>query len=147
MTVSEWPFKLFYLPLRASQIDIVENFVATDNQVAVSVTGDGTGGRRVLGIDVGTVRVGLAVSDETCTLATPLATIPNKSRTMWARIAREMEDRDVDRVVIGLPRRLDGNEGDASQHAERSPPRLRSGPPRRSSCGMNVSRRPSPSVR
>ena len=26
--VSEWPFKLFYLPLRASQIDIVENFVA-----------------------------------------------------------------------------------------------------------------------
>ena len=29
VTVSEWPFKLFYLPLRASQIDIVENFVAT----------------------------------------------------------------------------------------------------------------------
>jgi hypothetical protein len=28
VTVSEWPFKLFYLPLRASQIDIVENFVA-----------------------------------------------------------------------------------------------------------------------
>jgi putative Holliday junction resolvase len=83
----------------------------------VSATGDGTGGRRVLGIDVGTVRVGLAVSDETCTLATPLATIPNDSRTMWARIAREMEDRDVDRVVIGLPRRLDGSEGDASEHA------------------------------
>jgi putative Holliday junction resolvase len=36
---------------------------------------------------------------------------------MWARIAREMEDRDVDRVVIGLPRRLDGSEGDASEHA------------------------------
>jgi putative holliday junction resolvase len=83
----------------------------------VSATGDGTGGRRVLGIDVGTVRVGLAVSDETYTLATPLATIPNDSRTMWARIAREMEDRDVDRVVIGLPRRLDGGEGDASHHA------------------------------
>jgi hypothetical protein len=28
VTVSEWPFKLFYLPLRASQIDIIENFVA-----------------------------------------------------------------------------------------------------------------------
>ena len=83
----------------------------------MSATGDGTGGRRVLGIDVGTVRVGLAVSDETYTLATPLATIPNDSRTMWARIAREMEDRDVDRVVIGLPRRLDGSEGDASVHA------------------------------
>jgi len=59
----------------------------------------------------------LPVSDETYTLATPLATIPNDSRTMWARITHEMEDRDVDRVVIGLPRRLDGNEGDASEHA------------------------------
>ncbi len=83
----------------------------------MSATGERTGGRRVLGIDVGTVRVGLAVSDETCTLASPVATIPNNSRTMWARIAREMEDRDVDRVVIGLPRRLDGSEGDASEHA------------------------------
>ena len=27
VTVSEWPFKLFYLPLRASQIEIDENFV------------------------------------------------------------------------------------------------------------------------
>jgi len=32
VTVSEWPFKLFYLPLRASQIDIVENFVATSTK-------------------------------------------------------------------------------------------------------------------
>ena len=32
VTVSEWPFKLFYLPLRASQIDIVENFVAPTTQ-------------------------------------------------------------------------------------------------------------------
>jgi putative Holliday junction resolvase len=83
----------------------------------MTATGEGTGRTRVLGIDVGSVRVGLAISDETCTLASPLATIPNEPRTMWARIAREMEDRQVDRVVIGLPRRLDGSEGDAAEHA------------------------------
>ncbi len=83
----------------------------------MSATGDGTGHRRALGIDVGSVRVGLAISDETYTLATPVATVPNESRTLWARIAREMEDRDVDRVVVGLPRRLDGSEGEAAEHA------------------------------
>jgi putative Holliday junction resolvase len=83
----------------------------------VTSTGDVAGRRRVLGIDVGSVRIGLAVSDETCTLASPLATIPNEHRTLWTRIAREMEDREVDRVVIGLPRRLDGSEGEASELA------------------------------
>jgi putative Holliday junction resolvase len=85
----------------------------------VTATGDGTGHRRALGIDVGSVRVGLAISDETYTLATPVATVPNDSRTLWARIAREMEDRDVDRVVIGLPRLLDGSEGEAAEHARK----------------------------
>jgi putative holliday junction resolvase len=84
----------------------------------VTATGDGTGHTRVLGIDVGSVRIGLAISDETYTLATPLATVPNDSRNIWARLAREMEDRDVDRVVIGLPRRLDGSEGEAAALAQ-----------------------------
>ncbi|HEY6468514.1 MAG TPA: Holliday junction resolvase RuvX [Candidatus Dormibacteraeota bacterium] len=79
--------------------------------------GEGSGRTRVLGIDVGSVRVGLAVSDETCTLASPLATVPNDPRTIWTRIAREMEDRQVERVVVGLPRKLDGSEGDAAESA------------------------------
>jgi putative Holliday junction resolvase len=85
----------------------------------MSSAGVGTGRTRVLGIDVGSVRVGLAVSDETCTLASPLATVPNDPRTIWTRIAREMEDRLVDKVVIGLPRKLDGSEGDAADSARR----------------------------
>ena len=80
-------------------------------------TGGGSGRTRVLGIDVGSVRIGLAISDETCTIASPLATVPNESRTLWPRIEREMEDRQVDRVVIGLPRLLDGTEGEAAASA------------------------------
>jgi putative Holliday junction resolvase len=85
----------------------------------VTPAGEGTGRTRVLGIDVGSVRIGLAVSDETCTLASPVATVPNDPRTLWPRLAREMEDRQVARVVIGLPRKLDGSEGDAAEHARR----------------------------
>lgn len=83
----------------------------------MTAAGDVAGRRRVLGIDVGTVRIGLAISDETHTLASPLATVPNEPRTLWTRIAREMEDREVDLVVIGLPRRLDGSEGEAAELA------------------------------
>ncbi len=85
----------------------------------MSSAGEGTGRRRVLGIDVGSVRIGLAVSDETYTLASPVATVPNEARILWTRLAREMEDRQVERVVIGLPRLLDGSEGDAAQSARR----------------------------
>jgi putative Holliday junction resolvase len=70
-----------------------------------------------MGIDVGSVRVGLAISDETCTVASPVATVANQARTLWAHIERVLEDRQVGRVVIGLPRRLDGSEGDAAEHA------------------------------
>ncbi len=81
--------------------------------------GEGTGRTRVLGIDVGSVRIGLAVSDETRTVATPVATVPNKPGSLWTRLEREMEDRHVDRVVIGLPRKLDGTEGEAAAGARR----------------------------
>jgi putative Holliday junction resolvase len=83
----------------------------------VTPAGDGAGRTRVLGIDVGSVRVGLAISDETCTLASPVATVPNDARTLWTRLEREIEDREVDRVVIGLPRLLDGTEGEAAGSA------------------------------
>jgi putative holliday junction resolvase len=85
----------------------------------VTPAGEDTGRTRVLGIDVGSVRIGLAVSDETRTLASPLATLPNDPRSLWTRLVREMEDRQVERVVIGLPRRLDGTEGEAAVHARR----------------------------
>jgi len=85
----------------------------------MTAAGEGTGRTRVLGIDVGSVRIGLAVSDETQTLASPLATLPNDPRTMWPRLAREVQEREVARVVIGLPRRLDGSEGEAAELARR----------------------------
>jgi putative holliday junction resolvase len=70
----------------------------------------------ILGIDLGQVRIGLAISDELRLLAHPLETIPaNKdSKKRIAEIARE---RKIDKVVIGIPRHMSGEIGEAAKRA------------------------------
>ena len=64
---------------------------------------------RVLGIDFGEKRIGLAISDADGRLATPLATIPRRSDTQAvADIARIVEQEEVGALVVGEPRGLDG---------------------------------------
>ena len=71
---------------------------------------------RLLGLDVGDRRVGIALSDETATLATGLETLervgPRKDLKAIAALVREHEVSDV---VVGLPRRLDGSLGEQAQ--------------------------------
>ena len=79
---------------------------------------DSTG--RVLALDLGTVRVGVAVSDELRLTVRPL---PALRRTNWKQLVRDVAELcrsfDVKRVVLGLPLRLDGGEGDAAAAARR----------------------------
>jgi len=76
--------------------------------------------RRVLAIDVGTRRLGLAISDATATLARPLETIAVRSETdAIERVMRRVtdlaeEDDGVSTIVVGLPVRLDGTASDQS---------------------------------
>ena len=74
-----------------------------------------------LGIDVGTARLGLAASDPTQTVALPVATLPRGARDAetLSRLTREISERDVAVIVVGLPRQLDGSEGDAAAAARR----------------------------
>lgn len=63
---------------------------------------------RVLALDHGTVRVGCALSDPTGTLATPLPVIePPEPRA----VAELVAEHGVERVVVGLPLHLSGEEG------------------------------------
>jgi putative Holliday junction resolvase len=72
----------------------------------------------VLGIDAGSVRVGLAVSDETRSIATPVATLARTPASeLQNRIEAEVQTRGADRIVVGLPRRLNGSEGTAAEDA------------------------------
>jgi putative holliday junction resolvase len=73
-------------------------------------------GRRLLGLDVGTKTIGLAVSDPSWCIASPLTTI---IRTKWpqdlAALAKIITERDIGGLVLGLPRNMDGSEGPRAQ--------------------------------
>lgn len=85
---------------------------------------DDPGNGRRLGIDVGTVRIGVAASDRDARLAMPVETVPRKTRL------RDRDQGDIDRllelireysvveVVVGLPRDLKGNGSKSVKHAK-----------------------------
>ena len=81
---------------------------------------------RVLALDLGTVRVGVAVSDEMRLTVRPL---PALARRSWKHLLRAVADLcrrfDARIVVIGLPLRLDGTSGEAASEARRIARNLR----------------------
>ena len=70
----------------------------------------------ILGIDFGRVRIGVAISDELRFLAHPVETIPANGRAL-ARIAEIVREKDVDLVIVGIPRRMSGEIGTAANEA------------------------------
>jgi putative Holliday junction resolvase len=74
-------------------------------------------GRR-LGVDVGTVRVGVALSDPTGTLASPLETLRRaKDKSDLVRLTELVVTHEVVEVVVGLPRHLSGASGASARDA------------------------------
>jgi len=64
---------------------------------------------RVLAVDPGTRRVGLAISDPGATVALPLATLPaDPLESLPERLAEWAKRREAAELVVGLPRRMDG---------------------------------------
>lgn len=72
-----------------------------------------------LGVDVGSVRVGLAASDPSGLLATPVATLARDVArgTDQERVVDEVAEREALEVLVGLPRSLSGREGPAAAAA------------------------------
>jgi putative Holliday junction resolvase len=69
---------------------------------------------RVLGVDLGSVRVGIAVSDPGRILATP-GSVLIRDATLHQRIADLVDELGAGAVVVGLPRSLDGRERRAAK--------------------------------
>ena len=81
---------------------------------------------RVLALDYGAARCGCAVSDPTGTLATPLPAIERPdTRRGLGRLARLVEEHEVERVVVGLPLTLAGEEGPQATETRAWAERLR----------------------
>jgi len=73
---------------------------------------------RILGLDPGTKRVGVALSDPTHMLATPHTVLAAEPRSKLAEALRALcREKEVDRIVVGLPLRMDGDEGPAAEKA------------------------------
>jgi len=72
--------------------------------------------QRILGVDLGRVRIGIAVSDELGLLAHPVKTIP-ASKDAVKLIGEIVREKNVERVVVGLPRQMNGTLGEAAAEA------------------------------
>lgn len=74
---------------------------------------------RVLAIDPGTVRLGLALSDPSGTIAQPLAVLQRRSEAEdLSALARLVDEHAVEMIVVGLPRTMDGRLEAAAQDAQ-----------------------------
>lgn len=82
---------------------------------------------RVLAIDPGTARCGLAVSDEAGILATPLDALRvGEGARLAERLAERARALEVGRILMGHPLRMDGTPGPRARAVERLAARLRS---------------------
>ena len=69
---------------------------------------------RALGIDFGTRRIGLALSDPTGILASPLPFLENTGiKQVVSKLKEMVESQGIETIVVGLPRNMDGTYGPA----------------------------------
>jgi putative Holliday junction resolvase len=74
---------------------------------------------RILALDHGTKRIGVAVSDETQTIAQPLEYIlAEPFADFLVRLKKILAEKQVDLVLLGMPRNMDGSFGPAAQKVE-----------------------------
>ena len=77
-----------------------------------------TGAMRVLGIDLGSKRIGLAISDELGAIAFPAGVLECRGRRRDIAALRTLiEDRGIARAVVGLPIHMDGRRGPEAEKA------------------------------
>jgi putative holliday junction resolvase len=76
---------------------------------------------RTIALDYGERRIGVALSDPTRTIASPLVTLQRRAgkRPPWPEIAKLIEENEVDEAVVGLPLDLAGDESDWTAEVRR----------------------------
>jgi putative holliday junction resolvase len=81
---------------------------------------------RYLGIDLGSKRIGLALSDETGLIATPLTTLQVRNEPqVFADIIQTVNEYDIAKIIVGLPIMLNGTEGIEANRARAFADRLK----------------------
>ena len=76
-------------------------------------------GMKIMAVDLGQVRTGLAVSDPTEQLASPVGTITEKNTDkLLEKVAAAAREPGVQQLVVGHPRNMDGSRGESARRAE-----------------------------
>ena len=71
---------------------------------------------RVIGVDMGTRKVGISISDENRKIATPLKTIDYKNiEYLGSEIQKIVKENDINAIIFGNPLNMDGTKGSATQ--------------------------------
>ncbi len=74
---------------------------------------------RVLALDHGTVRIGLALSDPTGSIAQPMGFWPAVPLDDFVvKLQALMREKEVEQIIVGMPRNMDGSYGAAAQKVE-----------------------------
>ena len=72
--------------------------------------------RKIMGIDYGDARTGVAISDLLCSIVGSTAVVPSRNREKAiADIVRMAKENQVGEIVVGLPKNMDGTEGARAQ--------------------------------
>jgi putative Holliday junction resolvase len=76
--------------------------------------------QKILGIDPGRKRIGLAIADTLLKVATGFDIVEYKGRERFLqRLGRIIDEEKITSIVMGLPRNMNGSEGDAAKNARR----------------------------
>jgi len=115
-----------------ARIDVAYNRLATKNMLERAKTSgslgtaSGTAERRILAVDYGRKRIGLALSDELGVTAQPLLTLVRTNYRNDLRRLREIcREHSVGRIIVGHPLHMTGAAGEMAAEAERFSIRLR----------------------
>ena len=74
---------------------------------------------KIMAVDLGQVRTGLAVSDPTEQMASPVGTITEKNTDkLLEKVAAAAREQGVQQLVVGHPRNMDGSRGESARRAE-----------------------------
>jgi putative Holliday junction resolvase len=69
--------------------------------------------KRILGLDIGTKRTGIAIADETLSLASPLHCVEANSPKEWlSKLLKFLESHSIERLIVGIPLNQHGEEGE-----------------------------------
>ncbi len=73
---------------------------------------------KIISVDLGKVRTGLAVSDSSGFLASPVGVITERSPEILAKkISEKARELSAGKIILGLPKNMDGSEGESAQNA------------------------------